>query len=409
MSDKALDKTRDFFELYLHQIGTSEVPRAFHFWAAVSLLAASVGDRVWVEPDAGRKIFPNLYVFLIGPSGSGKEQAVVGASKLGTHEPALELFMGRATRQFLLDYLTKNGPMEDGMRFAYNPHLYLVTEELGSAIRGGDLGHDLVSFMTEYYTGKPVGQDGTRGTGLVTLHNPCFNWLAGTTDEWLIRAVDRTAIEGGFFARVIAVRGRRNYKERHPQIVYPEDRDEVRDYLKWRVSQYALLKGPFRYTPQAQALHDEWYVSRAEPVDSLEEPSFNRSDEMVFRLSLLLRLSEIEEVIDEHGQAVVVQPTIDVCHFNEALHLWEGLAADIPATLRKASATERSSSVDVVGELIQKLRVVDHSVLLKRVGNRGFDRQMLQAAIETLKERGEIVEEDPVKTAGRPRRVYRWS
>jgi len=404
-----LDETRDFFELFLHQTGTSEVPRSFFFWAAMSLLAASVGDRVWIEPDAGRKIFPNLYVFLIGPSGSGKEQAVVGAAKLGMHEPILELFMGRATRQYLLDYLTKDGPAEDGMRYAHNPHLYLVTEELGSAIRGGDLGHDLISFMTEYFGPKPIGHDGTRGTGLVTLHDPCFNWLAGTTDEWLIRAVDRDAIEGGFFARVIAVRGRRDYKERFPQIIYPDDRDEVREHLKWRVSQYALLRGGFQYTPAAQTLHDEWYMQRAEPVETLEEPSFNRSDEMVFRLSLLLRLSEIDLVVDDHGQPALITPYVDVCHFNEAVHLWNGLAADIPATMRKASATERSSIVDIVGEMIQKARIVDHSSLLKRVGNRGFDRAMLQAAIETLKERGEVTEDTPIKTAGRPKRVYRWS
>lgn len=408
MNQRALDKTRDFFELFLHQTGTSEVPRQWHFWAAMSLLAASVGDRVWIEPDAGRKIFPNLYVFLIGPSGSGKEQAVIGAAKLGGHEPVLELFMGRATRQYILDYLCRDTKTEDGVRCAFNPHLYLVTEELGSAIRAGDLGHDLISFMTEYFGSKPVGHDGTRGTGLVTLHNPCFNWIAGSTDEWLIRAVDRDAIEGGFFARVIAVRGRRNYKERHPQIIYPDDRDEVREHLKWRVSQYALLKGGFQYTPAAQALHDEWYTQRAEPADSLEEPSFNRSDEMVFRLSLLLRLSEIDLVVDEHGQGAMITPSVDVCHFNEALHLWEGLAADIPATMRKASATERSSTVDVVEEMIRRSQVIDHSTLLKRVGNRGMDHQMLQSAISTLLERREITEEI-VKTAGRPRRVYRWA
>lgn len=403
-----LPPVTDFFELFLHQTGTSEVPRQFFFWAAMSLLAASVGDRVWIEPDAGRRIFPNLYVFLIGPSGSGKEQAVVGAAKLGAHEPALELFMGRATRQFLLDYMTRGCPLENGVRVAVNPHLYLVTEELGSAIRGGDLGHDLISFMTEFYSGKPTGQDGTRGTGLVILQDACLNWCAGTTDEWLIRAVDRTAIEGGFFARVIAVRGRRNYKERYPQMTYPPDRDLVRDHLKWRVSQYALLRGGFQYTPAAQQLHDEWYMSRAEPAESIEEPSFNRSDEMVFRLSLLLRLAEIDQVVDDHGQSTMISPYVDVCHFHEALHLWDNLSADIPATMRKASATERSSLVDIVGEMIQKARLVDHSTLLKRVGNRGFDRQMLQVAIETLKERGEVQEDAPIKTAGRPRRVYRW-
>lgn len=403
-----LDETRNFFDLYMHQTGVSEVPKAFHFWAAMSLLAASVGDRVWVEPDPGRKIYPNLYVFLIGPSGSGKEQAVMGAAKLGMHDPTLAMFMGRATRQYLLDYLTKDVDPQGGIRYVYNPHLYLVTEELGSAIRAGDLGHDLISFFTEYYTRKPIGQDGTRGTGLVTISDPCFNWLAGTTDEWLLRAVDRDAIEGGFFARVISIRGRRNYKERCPQIVYPEDRDEVREHIRWRVSQYALMRGGFIYTPEAQEAHDSWYMERAEPLEAIEEPAFNRADEMVFRLSLLLRLAEIDGITGANGQLLQPEPHIALTHFQEALAMWEALALELPDTIKKASATGRSASVDRVADMLRRLKVVDYSTGLRKAGNFGLDGDMFRSAVETLKDRGEVTEDEPIKTGGRPRRVLRW-
>jgi hypothetical protein len=403
-----IDETRNFFDLYMHQVGTSEVPKAFHFWASMSLLAAAVGDRVWVEPDPGRKIYPNIYVFLIGPSGSGKEQAVMGAAKLGIHDPTLAMFMGRATRQFLLDYLTKDVEPEGGIRYVHNPHLYMVTEELGSAIRAGDLGHDLISFFTEYYTRKPIGQDGTRGTGLVTISDPCFNWLAGTTDEWLLRAVDRDAIEGGFFARVISIRGRRNYKERCPQIVYPVDRDEVRDYIRWRVSQYAQMKGGFTYTPEAQEAHDVWYMERAEPMEAIEEPAFNRADEMVFRLSLLLRLAEIDGIVDDMAKPVVWEPTITLAHFQEAVAMWDGLIQDLPDTIKKASATDRSTAVDRVGDMLKRLRVTEYSNGLRKAGNFGLDKDLFRSAVETLKERGELIEDEPVKTGGRPKRILRW-
>lgn len=399
-----LARSKDFLEAYLYQVGTTEVPVQFHFWAAMSLLAGSVSDRVWVEPDPGRRIYPNLYVFLIGPSGSGKEQAVMGAAKLGLHEPLLDLFMGRATRQYLLDYLSRNALVENGVRIAANPHLYLITEELGSAIRAGDLGHDLVSFMTEYYTRKPIGNDGTRATGLITLLEPCFNWIAGSTDEWLIRAVDRDAIEGGFFARVISVRGRRNYTARCPSMQYPDDRADVIQHLKERVSGYARLKGSFHYTAEAKALHDAWYLARVEPQEALEEPAFNRADEMVYRLSLLIRLAQMDVTDDSlvHGH------TIGATHFQEALTLWDSLAAELPNTLRKASATERTASVDWVEETLKRNKAMDHSTLLKRASNRGMDRDLLRSAIETLKEREVIHEEIIVQTGGRPRKVYRW-
>ena len=37
---------RQFIDLYMHMIGRSEVPRRFHFWSCMSLLAAC-GDRYW--------------------------------------------------------------------------------------------------------------------------------------------------------------------------------------------------------------------------------------------------------------------------------------------------------------------------------------------------------------------------
>ena len=404
-----LDETHEFLDLFMHHIGQSEVPRQFYWWAAMSLLAASVADRVWIEPDVGRRIYPNLYVFLIGPSGSGKEQAVIAAARLGLHESALALFMGRGTRQFLLDYLSRGGELEEGVRIADKPKLYMVTEELGSAIRPGDLGHELITFMTECYTHKPWTSDGTRMTGLVTLREPCFNWLAGTTDEWLIRAVDRDAIEGGFFARVISTRGDRDYLHRYPKMLYPDDREEVIDHLKWRVSQYTLLTGKFVYAPETDALHDTWYRERTAPLDRAEMPAFNRADEMIYRLSLLLKLSSIEEVISDEGIPWSIERQIEPQHFTEAVQLWDGLAVDMPETIRKASATERTEGVDVVADIMARFGQLDHSTLLKRVGNHGMDKDSLRSAVETLKERGEV-EELPIQpTGGRPRRTYKWT
>ena len=53
---------RQFIDLYMHMIGRSEVPRRFHFWSAMSLLAACVADRVWVKADIATKKIGRAHV-----------------------------------------------------------------------------------------------------------------------------------------------------------------------------------------------------------------------------------------------------------------------------------------------------------------------------------------------------------
>ena len=104
---------RHFLNLYMHMIGRSEVPRRFHFWSAMSLLAACVADRVWVKADIATKISPNLYVFLVGPSGSGKEQAIKVVLKLVAEQQSkVNPYAGKMTGPAMWEYRSKSGVSE---------------------------------------------------------------------------------------------------------------------------------------------------------------------------------------------------------------------------------------------------------------------------------------------------------
>ena len=155
------------------------------------------------------------------------------------------------------------------MLFRSNPCVYFVTEELGACVRSGDLGQDLIATMTAFYVRPPLMVDGTRQHGFVKLIDPCVNWLAGTTDEWMLRSVPKDAVEGGFVARVQVVRGQRNYSERYPRMIYPDDYEQVRAHLMSRIEDLlALEQGEFTLTDEAMAVHDAWYLNAKPPADS---------------------------------------------------------------------------------------------------------------------------------------------
>jgi len=401
-----LEKPRDWLDWYLYHTGKSEVPKQFHLWAGLSLLAAVVMDRVWIERDRANRLYPNLYVFLIGPSGSGKERAINTAVKFVADLDQVNVYAGMATKQAIIEYFAIGAESNGRVRHCINPHVYFVTEELGMAMRPGELAHDLITLMTGMYVRPPIPiTEGTRGNGFVQIVEPCINWMAGTTESWLLKSIPRDAIEGGFFARVINVRGRRNYAERCAEITYPDDYDEVKTWLQEWVYRYLHLEGSFTITPEAKAFHKDWYDHRPAPDDDKLEPSFNRSDEMVHRLALLLAIAELPLTFEQEATC----DKIDVRHLKEAIELYESLGSDTCEVMRLASSNARCQEATIMEAILSRLKVADLSTLSQRAHGKGLDREGRDRGLAYLIDQGKVRGPVPRQSQfGRTVRVYEW-
>jgi len=402
-----LDDTSNFLQLYLHHCGKSEVPPQWHYWAAMSVLAASVADRVWIQADDARKVRCNLYVMLVGPSGSGKEHAITRAAKLA-HEGGgeiINLYAGRATRQHILDKLGKGVKSQEGVTLIANSKLYLVTEELGSSLRTGEHGWELISFMTELYIPPPYPyHDGTRTAGQVTLMDPLLNWLAGSTEQWLKRVVPTDAMEGGFFPRIVTVRGQRDHAHRYPKILLPDDYQEVRDHLLWRVSGYTWLQGPMCLTAEAALRREQWYREVAAPTATESDPVFNRRDEMIHRFAALHALADYQAL----QRTPTVPPPIELAHVDSAIESWEWVMGEVPKTLRLSKVTPKAEMVEYVRGVIQRLQRVARSELLRKVGGRGITARELDECLSTLIQREEVSRSEVEGPYLRKRETYTW-
>lgn len=411
-----LAETKHFLDLYMHMIGTNEVPRQFHFWAALSLLAACVQDRVWVKVDTVRRLYPNLYVFLVGISGSGKENAVSMAQRFIPTKSRVNMFAGRLTGPGMLEWLALSGKMEHHgkgkhkVTTSWHPSAYFVTEELGGSVPSGDLGQALIALMTAIYVRPQEYCDGNRKHGFLKLAQPCVNWLAGTTDEWMMRSVPKDAVEGGFIARVQVIRGNRNYKQRHPQMLYPVDFVEVCEHLHQRVEDYLTLEeGEFTLDEAAQAVHDKWYIEGKPPDESVLLPAFNKADALIYKLSLLLALAEWpgREMIGEDGISEYDNIIHDY-HVREAIELWESLTGDMPETIKLANTNPQSQDVEHVRAVIRGHGKITRSMLMNRVVGKGIVKERLDKALATLLDE-EVVKEHREQGRGvRPLIWYTW-
>lgn len=243
--------------------------------------------------------------------------------------------------------------------------------------------------------------------GQKRLTDPMLNWLAGTTDEWLTSSIEKDAIMGGFFARVLSVRGKRDGSVRYAEMEYPADRDKVRRGLHLRLESFARLNAEFVKTMDAVEFYKDWYESheqRPSPTDPILEAAFNRTDEMVHRLAMLFKLSSLEDV---PGYPCTIP--VDVPQFKQAIATWNAMSIEVPETLRRAAATKDSAEVQSVSDLIRRNKQLDHSTLLKRAGNRGMNATQVKRALVELEERGDIAHPTYEPSGhGKTKRVYTW-
>jgi len=374
---------RKFVEAYTYAAGRSQVPPLFHLWSALSVLAAACADRVYFEKFAGKKMRPNLYVILIGPSGLGKGEAIDFAMEFvpkEKYERQINPWRGKVTGAAFADALGKGRKDENGdTNFDPDdtPVAYLITPELSMSLGEGKIADDFVKRMTELYTGgKYEYNEATRTHGETKFLAPVLNWLAGSTEDWLHESVSRSAIKSGFFGRAVPIMvSNYDLANRITNPSYPDDRAAAMEWLHNRVEEITTLEGRFRLTNQASDVRDAWYQHRPVPADNDMLPSWVREDDLALKIAMLLALSA--------GRDDLV---ISSATFTRAITLAQQAHHAVPALISSASATPQTTGLGVVRLFIQNGGRIPHSALLKKVTHRGIHAKELQQHIETLKQ-----------------------
>lgn len=394
---RRLDRTSNFLRLYLHAAGLSKIPREYHQWAALALLAALVQDRVWLEKFKDSRLAPNLYVLLIGPSGSGKGVAIDRALKLLPDLPHLGYFRGKVTAPRLVDYMGRKHKGPDGRTHPPSPKCFLVTPEVSLSLGAGNLADELVKMLTEMFTGGDYTfQHGTRISGDVLVHGPCPNWLGGSIPEWFLTALTPEAIRGGALARMCLIAPREGYDELGIATpIYPPDYDETMTHLRARALSLAFMSGKFEMTGPAAEMERRWNLSRQPPTDEDMKPAWRREPVLLLKLAMLLSLAE-------GGDLVIAKR-----HIREALPLLRDAHRPMAELVQQASAVRDTRLFKMVSSAIKVSGRINRSVLLRRFSTKGLTRDILNDIVGTLETEHSIVTEY-AKPHGRVSCWYRW-
>lgn len=194
-----------WFSRYLHYVRESEAPTSFHFGSALSGVAAGLGRKPLIDWQA-RATYPNLYVLLIGPTGSRKGSAVERGVKVTSLALETNVLPTEGTHQGYAAALKRESEAQGSATG------YIVAPEF-SVLAGEDRNKGaLIQWLTDWYDSPAKWERALRGEGMYSLDYVCVNLLGASNLPWL-RKMPPDAITGGYMGRhvIFAEPGKRHW------------------------------------------------------------------------------------------------------------------------------------------------------------------------------------------------------
>lgn len=180
---------------YLDYTSESESPAQFHFGAVVGAIAGCLKRQPLIGWEA-MPTYPNMYILLVGPTGSRKTTAALRAVKT-VQEACKELYVLPAEgspqgfARALKRRYAETGTCADG----------LVVSEEYSVLFGGDKYKEaLAQWFTQWYDCPSLWERALSGEEFFSFEKPYVSIVGCSNKPWL-KAMPASAITGGFFPR----------------------------------------------------------------------------------------------------------------------------------------------------------------------------------------------------------------
>ena len=381
-----LNSTRNLMDLFVYMREDDEIPVEFVQWSCLALVAACVGDRVFFYRLKDEPLYPNLYTILVDDSGKGKGRAASLVERFCRDIPVVHYRRMKVTAPKLIDVLGKEGYTEEGVQLIPSPKIFLVMPELSFYLGKGEHAQGLIEMMTELYGGSCTFSEGTRMHGDVTVRDPCINWFAGSTKEWLLNAVSPEAIKSGFFARTAVIYGEEKKQKWRPK--YQDDYKQVLNYVQMRVLELCNLRGEMWMNPQAESWMESWLANRKEPEDEFLKPTFRRQREMVTKIAMLLSLCMGTSMEITLSQVVRAEKVVR-----------KVVEKNMPDLMEFSNRTPETKNEVVIREMLRRKGEMTQSELTKAVFRHGITGDGVRRGVQSLKQKKLVLTESSGKGA----------
>lgn len=300
------------FVLYTRGI---ETPTKFSTWVALWTVSSVLKRQAWFR-NFPIGLFPNLYVFLIGPPRVvAKGYGISVAEQILTDfhcsikdnrkavEKRVNLLRSRVTPEAFRIALKPDtiNPVQSSSGIGNvnrGSQICLITSELSTFLGQQQYNIGLIDRLTHYYDCKAEDDDLTISAKWQRFKDIYITWLAASTKQHLEDSIPRQAFGGGFMSRVIIV------YQASPTRDYPFPLEVIGgptiEDLKKRLAWVAINGyGEYNFTNAATKWYKDWYYDfkkkLKKDIELDEKCMKHRLDTHLKKVATLLRAQRYEE------------------------------------------------------------------------------------------------------------------
>lgn len=295
----------DWLAYYMKYTQRSEPPALYHLWSGLTALSSALRRKCYCDwgPLRGR-MYPNMFVALVGPPGGRKGTAMkiaksmvqeldipLGADSLGSTQ---------ALYKELIDsedsYIDNNGVAKK------HKSVSIWSEEFQVFLSDRD--QMLIPSLTDLFDCADVWKYKTLSRKTEDISNCYITIIGGITPALLQASLSQSSVGGGLISRIIFVVGY-GPKQRKALQFLTEEEEDIRTKLKEDLQEIATLQGQFTMSKDFLRAYIKWYEQEYD-YNSVSNEKFagynNRKPIHINKLCMLISASESSDLIitDKH-------------------------------------------------------------------------------------------------------------
>lgn len=253
-------KLTSWIDRFVEHTENTDSPLMFRKWSGIFTVAAAMEMRCWLQTSSS--LYPNLYVFIVGNPGVGKNRIIRVAKRYMRELPEFYFAPTSLTGAALVDTLAASKRFI--ARLPDPPLEYYTTtitaEELTAFMHKYD--DEMVGLLSAFYDPDPYAQS-RRGRDIkIKIDRPQVNLLSGTTPSNLIGLMPESAWDQGFTSRVILVfSDERIVGDDFDEKTTAEDKDLIHD-----IKMIGALSGEFKVTAEYRKAVNDWRALGEPPM-----------------------------------------------------------------------------------------------------------------------------------------------
>jgi hypothetical protein len=321
---------QNWIEAFCLETESTSSPLIFRRWAAIMAVSGALERKVYTWSRRSR-LYPNLYVMLIGPPAVGKTAAIDVVRHIWRQNKDIKVAASNISSAALIDELKDSfrsivRPQELEPTLSFNS-LAIASNELQVFLKAYE--SDFIGLLTEIYDCKDNFEERKRKfDDRIKIEHPSLTFLAGTTPSFLGDLLADGAWDQGFSSRTIFIY---SGEEKKGDIFIDGLDEEIYSDLIHDLREINKITGKYVWDQDAATALTEWYKRGGppEPTHPKLQHYRGRRHVHIIKLAMCATAAESDEMV------------IRLHHYQQALDWLLEAEAFMPDIFRATMGSDR--------------------------------------------------------------------